>query len=294
MEVGAAVHDNWEEMTPQMKDEAGKDMMKKWKTLRDNFVRELRILKKNETGAPATKKKKYIFFDQLSFLTPYMKPNDKNVSNIPPLEHIISEQEAVETVETTNADDNDRADSVSNSSLVERQKRQERVSKRTNIERTLTSASKNITSLMQESIAIQRANTSSANSSDKSGNKAFLMSFLPVMDSLPPLAAFDVRMQLTEVFRNAIMNQTRVQEPVPVRTQMIDYTSASPLMFSGLNSPYTTPTPTTPSIIGDYDENTECSNATSSDNTQNQPFNISEFVNFSVNPGIEPSSSKKK
>ncbi|KAG8269684.1 uncharacterized protein LOC124366132 [Homalodisca vitripennis] len=57
MEVGAAVHDNWEEMTPQMKDEAGKDMMKKWKTLRDNFVRELRILKKNETGAPATKKR---------------------------------------------------------------------------------------------------------------------------------------------------------------------------------------------------------------------------------------------
>ncbi|KAG8277656.1 hypothetical protein J6590_037799 [Homalodisca vitripennis] len=258
MEVGAAVHDNWEEMTPQMKDEAGKDMMKKWKTLRDNF------------------------------------PNDKNVSNIPPLEHIISEQEAVETVETTNADDNDRADSVSNSSLVERQKRQERVSKRTNIERTLTSASKNITSLMQESIAIQRANTSSANSSDKSGNKAFLMSFLPVMDSLPPLAAFDVRMQLTEVFRNAIMNQTRVQEPVPVRTQMMDYTSASPLMFSGLNSQYTTTTPTTPSIIGDYDENTECSNATSSDNTQNQPFNISEFVHFSVTPGIEPSSSKKK
>lgn len=269
--------------------------MKKWKTLRDNFVRELRIIKKNETGAPATKKKKYIFFDQLSFLLPYMKPNEKNVSNIPPPEHIIHEQEAEETVQTTNeveveedgrCNDNERVDSVLNSSVVERQKRQERVSKRTNIDRTLTSASKNITSLMQESIAIQRANTSSANSVDKSGNKAFLMSLLPAMDSLSPLAAFDVRMKLTEVVRNAIVDQSRVQDSVPVGNQMMDYSCTPLSMFSGQNSTSSTPTPST-SIIGGHDENSGC--ATSSENTE--PFNISDFVKFSVNPGFELSQS---
>lgn len=269
----------------------GKDMMKKWKTLRDNFVREVRLLKRHETGAPATKKKKYIFFDQLSFLLPYVKGNDTTVSNIPPPEQIVSQQEEDEENgiagrHDVDCDNDDRDKSTFNSSIIERQKRQEQVSKRTKMSRTLLSASKNIASLMQESINIQMANTDS----DKSGNKAFLMSFVPIMDSLPPLAALEVRMKITEVFGSAVRNQSRVEDSTPVYPQMMNRPSPSPLMLSGQNSECNTPTPT-PAAVAGYDENSEWSNCTSTDYTANQPFNISEFISVSVNPGVGPSSS---
>lgn len=46
------------------------NLQKKWKSLRDSFNRELKILKKVETGKGASKRKKYIYFDQLLFLEP--------------------------------------------------------------------------------------------------------------------------------------------------------------------------------------------------------------------------------
>lgn len=45
-------------------------MQKKWRNLRDTFKRELALQKKVTSGQAARKKKKYLYFDALSFLIP--------------------------------------------------------------------------------------------------------------------------------------------------------------------------------------------------------------------------------
>ena len=59
--------------------------MKKWRAVRDNFVRDLKQ-QRNTTGQPALKKKLYIFFDQLQFLLPISGDEKETSFNISPPE----------------------------------------------------------------------------------------------------------------------------------------------------------------------------------------------------------------
>jgi hypothetical protein len=65
---------------------SGKEPMKRWKAVRDNFVRDLRQQRNTTTGLPALKKKRYIYFDQLQFLLPIVGVGKESFSNIPPPE----------------------------------------------------------------------------------------------------------------------------------------------------------------------------------------------------------------
>lgn len=49
----------------------GKEVQKKWSSLRDSFRRELSQQKKTPSGSAAKKRRKYIYFDQLLFLVPF-------------------------------------------------------------------------------------------------------------------------------------------------------------------------------------------------------------------------------
>lgn len=174
--------------------------MKKWKTIRDNFVRELMSLNATETGLPASKKKKpYIFFDQLSFLLPHVKGYKNNGSNITaPNVDPADQDERLESNQVPTPSAIQRT--PPSTSAAERQKRQERAKKRPAASQVLSSATKNITNIMEESLQLQKSGLES----DKFGNKAFLLSFLPTFDNFSPELSFDVRMQITEVFRTAM------------------------------------------------------------------------------------------
>lgn len=63
---------------------------------------------------------------------------------------------------------------------------------------------------MQESIELQKAERNLKKSTDKFDNKA-LMSFVPCMESLPLSSALDIRMKITEVFRDATTMQPLVE-----------------------------------------------------------------------------------
>jgi hypothetical protein len=65
---------------------SGKELMKKWKAVRDNFVKDLRQQRNMTTGQPALKKKRYVYFDQLQFLLPIVGDGKETFSNIPPPE----------------------------------------------------------------------------------------------------------------------------------------------------------------------------------------------------------------
>lgn len=52
----------------------GKEVMKRWKHLRDAFAKAEKNVKENKTsGSQATKKRKYIFNDELQFLKKYIE-----------------------------------------------------------------------------------------------------------------------------------------------------------------------------------------------------------------------------
>lgn len=260
----------------------GKDLMKRWKTLRDAFVRELRCVKKVETGVPASKKKKYVFYDHLSFLLPHVKGNENNSTNIPPVDNLqhddIEHQQAVDDPEVNSNLHNTNAVNPK-PSTAERKLRQDRVVGKTSIAKTLMNASQNITNLMQESIALQKADSNVEKiSTDKTGNKAFLMSFVPLMDSLPPPVALDVRLQITELFRNATRMQSQSscyshgssQSPTQMYTWDDMQMRNRPLSSTSTRN---TPTPSG-SINQQEDDISQCSN--------NDLFKLSDFVKFSV------------
>lgn len=68
--IGGLYHENFQELSSKEKNDIAANLQRKWKSLRDSYNRELKILKKVETGEGASKKKKYIYFEQLSFLEP--------------------------------------------------------------------------------------------------------------------------------------------------------------------------------------------------------------------------------
>lgn len=269
--------------------------MKRWKTLRDSFVREYRCVKKIETGVPAIKKKKYVFYDQLSFLLPHVKGNENTFTNIPPADDLqVEELEKQQAVDEPEVSDDHNDTNAVNPSIAERKIRQDRVVGKTSLGKTLASASKNITTLMQESIALQKADINAGKNNDKFGNKAFLMSFVPLMDSLPPYVALDVRMKITETFRDA----TRTQPQFNFDVNMQDYSRSSTPISSNsdnmqMRNPSSSSTPCSsthntaiPSASLNNEEYMRL-NYDINDNSNNEPFNISDYVKIGIMPGHE-------
>ncbi|CAG9839973.1 unnamed protein product [Diabrotica balteata] len=83
----------WEIAGEVERENIAKEIQFKWKNVKDNFMKTLRKEKEDEdNGILATKKKKYIYYDLLSFLRPFvfsprktsedMELGGKNASNI--------------------------------------------------------------------------------------------------------------------------------------------------------------------------------------------------------------------
>ena len=177
--------------------------MKKWKAVRDNFVRDLKQQRNTTTGQPALKKKRYIFFDQLQFLLPIVGDEKDTFSNIPPPESdtvdgaggSVTDVSSALTVHDHEEKSNNIENSRSCSGSLTGGKSRGRGNTKDNI---LLTATKDISKILSESVALHREERRS----DKFGNKAFLLSFLPLMDSLPSDLSIEARYKITEVFRN--------------------------------------------------------------------------------------------
>jgi hypothetical protein len=65
-------------------------------------------------------------------------------------------------------------------------------------ENILLTATKDISKILSESVTLQRKERRS----DQFGNKSFLSSFLPLMDSVPFDLSVEARYKITKVFRN--------------------------------------------------------------------------------------------
>lgn len=51
-----------------------KDVQKRWKNMRDTYIKELRYERKVEQGLAVAKRKKYMYAHLMDFLSPWKKP----------------------------------------------------------------------------------------------------------------------------------------------------------------------------------------------------------------------------
>ncbi|XP_046683802.1 uncharacterized protein LOC124369766 isoform X1 [Homalodisca vitripennis] len=204
--------------------------MKKWKAIRDCFVRDHRSTTAAGTGQAASKKKKYIFYDQLLFLLPHVKGNSNTGSNIAPLhshEHVGGESQ-MEDIESSSAHEEILADDAINvsphppsSTLLNQAATKPKGSKRKNLtdinpptgkratfEKNILSSSKDLTNILASSLEWQK----NEKNSDKNDHKAFLLSYVPVLDSMPFSRSMYLRGQISQLFSNYFAQNENHQE----------------------------------------------------------------------------------
>uniref|UniRef100_A0A1B6LDQ9 MADF domain-containing protein n=1 Tax=Graphocephala atropunctata TaxID=36148 RepID=A0A1B6LDQ9_9HEMI len=203
-EVGEVMYDSWGHMTQAERDATVKEMVKKWKTVRDNFVREVKMRRRSEMRGSKVKKRKYLFYDQLAFLIPYLKICDTGVS-------LKAEDEEEDDGAEPQAQHN--YPPVRLRAAVAQRRLRGRPRKTPTIDRTFTLVPPPSRDTDRESLTPH----SDGSDSDRFGNKAFLLSYLPLMDSLSPHKSLDVRVQITEVFRNAMMTTAPYHVPTAAK-----------------------------------------------------------------------------
>ncbi|CAF4935672.1 unnamed protein product [Pieris macdunnoughi] len=147
--------------------------MKKWKNIRDSYMKEVKSETTSVSGQSAPKKKRYIYFD-LSFLRPTVSTVNERESNVSPILSTLSQNQE---------EDN-----------LMRPPRQNQVPPKKK-KQTESTQIPQITKILNESLQLQKLN----NDSDAKGNRAFLMSFVPIIDSMTPDLAMETRYEITNL-----------------------------------------------------------------------------------------------
>jgi hypothetical protein len=136
--------------------------MKKWKAVRENFVRDLKQQRNTTTGQLALKKKRYIFFDQLQFLLPIVGDEKETFSNIPPPESDTVDGAGVSATDVSSVltvydYEEEKSNTIENSQSCSGSrtggKPKGRGKTKDNI---LLTATKDISKILSESVALQR------------------------------------------------------------------------------------------------------------------------------------------
>ncbi|CAG9766432.1 unnamed protein product [Ceutorhynchus assimilis] len=199
-EIGAALfQEKWKEFGLADKDAAVKDIQIKWKSLRDNYSRQLRILEQSKAGLIPAPTKKYIFHDMLSFLGPFIAKRDKTIASEDSNDSnsVISHEDSKAniTIDPIEVSTTSQAQQVQYVSI---QPKKFTMPTLTPIDLNSFGDEppmKKVASCLQELVDFQKEDRSD----DPLGNKRFLLSLLPFMKKLPDDVNLEVRLQLMSV-----------------------------------------------------------------------------------------------
>ncbi|XP_055638632.1 uncharacterized protein LOC129776800 isoform X1 [Toxorhynchites rutilus septentrionalis] len=165
-EVCEAVVVGWNRLSAEDKINKGRDVQKKWANLRTCFRRELNAQKNTKPGKTSFMRRKYVYFEQLLFLLPYME-NRHTEGN-------LEEDNSQENVE------DDEAGGPSTSTPIRQRKKRHNVSKHTDLDEILLKP-------------FNETNT------DEDVN--FAMSLVPSLQNLTPEEKLDAKIGILNVFK---------------------------------------------------------------------------------------------
>ncbi|KAL1513973.1 hypothetical protein ABEB36_003305 [Hypothenemus hampei] len=205
-EIGLALfNEKWHDFSPADKDSLVKDMQVKWKSLRDNFARQIRLQENMKPGSVPGKK--YIYMDQLSFLGPYVHRRESR--------SLLSE-DSKDSNDSSNEDSKPLAAIALSSDPMEVSTSQTQfhfvpIQPKSYAPATLTRIDlnnlnqsnfdsqepplKKVARCLDELVNMQKDDKLD----DPLGNKKFLLSLLPFMKKLPDDVNLEVRLQLMSV-----------------------------------------------------------------------------------------------
>nr|CAH7742748.1 unnamed protein product [Callosobruchus chinensis] len=154
---------------------------RKWKSIRDSFMRELRVQKNTPSGSGNKNRKKYVFFEQLLFLIPTMK-NIETSSN-------VENHETEASIDTTTHE-------TEGTSVQTHRSRKRKV-------------------LFEEQVLgylNSKQDKHTSNMDDEDDDKLFLLSLLRPIKALPQQTRFGLRMQMMQLVQNATQQQQQCQQ----------------------------------------------------------------------------------
>nr|CAD7264762.1 unnamed protein product [Timema shepardi] len=200
-DIGEEIYENWDVYSTAERNVLGKEMQTKWKSIRDHFTKELKMKKPTKNR----KKRKYIYFDNLQFLIPIVESRPKhsnatlttNSTELQKLEPQETEPLLWKSLQGTSTEDITGNHTRKEASALKRKRCHQEDS---------VEAVKEFSKILSYSSALQREESQS----DSTGNKAFLMSLLPLMNRLNDEEAMSVRMQMMEVVRDGIKGTKRL------------------------------------------------------------------------------------
>lgn len=162
--------------------------MTKWKSLRDQFRKELKLQQCSKSGQAASKRRKYVHYDALLFLK-------KHTEHASTSSNMINE-------DSQDVFDDDDSSVNTNPSVTE----PSTSNKKKTLVQMFLESNKEISNVMRESIYLYsrvylQRNNVQPQYRDERGNEAFFRSLLPLMDKIKEDCLIDARTEIMAVIK---------------------------------------------------------------------------------------------
>ncbi|RZF39172.1 hypothetical protein LSTR_LSTR005800 [Laodelphax striatellus] len=202
-EIGNAMFDDWETLDDGEKFDTVVDLMKKWRFIRDAFVRSYKatvLFPKYNTN-----RKKYVFFDQLQFLLPI----SKGLKNAQPSDDENPDSSLCSTPDISEIFNNSTGYCDESGSKKARNIFPRKISNTCSVLNRKSpgqSLSRNGKESCRQRKRIKKEEDD-AEDSDQYGHSSFLASFVPVLCSMPINEAMQIRQRISEIFSEHFSKQ---------------------------------------------------------------------------------------
>ncbi|XP_037794808.1 uncharacterized protein LOC119590112 isoform X2 [Penaeus monodon] len=213
----------WNDIATEMKCKES-DCKEKWQQLRSNFMREKRRFTTHTSGSASIKAKKWVFYNAMEFLIPYVTPRTRSC-NVPPPpnEDIKSEfdmddaasDDTSSTTNITDAPDSVRSVQTANnidiceggitrtSTPVIKQPssytRKHNASKRCRCE-----LPSDVDGQIMGELQKLREQAVCKNENESDPDRQFLLSLLPLFKQLSPIDSIDIKIEIHQAFRRKL------------------------------------------------------------------------------------------
>ncbi|XP_068200589.1 uncharacterized protein [Palaemon carinicauda] len=208
----------WTDIATEMKCKES-DCKEKWHQLRSNFMREKRKFTTHTSGSASIKAKKWVFYDAMEFLIPYVTPRATSCNvPTPPNEDINSEfdmDDASSTTNITDAPDSVRSvqtatnvdvcegGSTSMSTPVIKQP-SSRAKKHNANKRRRCELPSDVDGQIVGELQKLREQAVCKNENESDPDRQFLLSLLPLMKQLSPIDSIDIKIEIHQAFRRKL------------------------------------------------------------------------------------------
>lgn len=204
---------------------SARELVVKWKSIRDHFIKELKIYQNENLNKSLKKKKKYIYYDQLTFLLPTVDSRHFKTASETDNESILlrelirdefdPEALSMESAVSNASMDNDgeparkkqRGDIYNYSSLTQDSYGSHVITSATDVLEVEQNVDVNVH--QPNYLPIEQIDTGSR---DRLGNKAFFVSLLPLVNKIPEDSVINFRVEMMHLVQKYLQQSKFVCE----------------------------------------------------------------------------------